>query len=376
MIYFDNNATTCVDKEVAEKAYHFMTNVYGNPSSLHDLGMAAYQALGDARYLVARMIGAKTRCMFFTSGGTESNNIAIQGAAEANRTWGKHIVTTAIEHSSVLECCKALEQKGFEITYVKPNPSSHAIEADDIIKAVRKDTVLVTAMQVNNETGELLPLADIVEGIRKKNPLTNIHCDAIQGYGKIPFKIHEYDVDFMSASAHKIHGPKGVGVLYIKEGRKIVPLQYGGSQEGKINPGTENVPLACAFGLAADKKLIQVQENMKKVALIKDYMKERLLKEIPIVHLNGPEHTSPYVLNFSIPGNSSSEMVDYFSMRDIYVSAGSACSKDAISHVLQAEGYDISILSSALRVSFCEHNSIDEVNVFIEALKQKVEPAK
>jgi cysteine desulfurase len=370
MIYFDNNATTCVDKEVAEKACHIMTDVYGNPSSLHELGMVAYQALGDARYLVARMIGAKTRCMYFTSGGTESNNIAIQGAAMANRTWGKHIVTTAIEHSSVLECCKALEKTGFATTYVKPNPSSHAIEADAVVKAVREDTVLVTVMQVNNETGELLPLADIIEGVRKKNPRTNIHCDAVQGYGKIPFKIHEYDVDLMSASAHKIHGPKGIGVLYIKEGCKIEPLQHGGSQEGKINPGTESVPLACAFGLAVDKKLIRVQENMKKVSLLKDYMKERLLKEVPTTHMNGPENTSPYVLNFSIPGTNSSEMVDYFSGHDIYVSAGSACAKGVVSHVLQAAGYDIPVLSGALRVSFCDRNTIDEVNVFIEVLKR------
>jgi cysteine desulfurase len=370
MIYFDNNATTCIDKKVAEKAYHIMTDVYGNPSSLHDLGRIAYQALGDARYLVARMIGAKTRCIYFTSGGTESNNIAIQGAAMANRTWGKHIVTTAIEHSSVLECCQALKRKGFETTYVKPDPSSHAIEANDIIKAVRKDTVLVTAMQVNNETGELLPLADIVAGVQKKNPRTKIHCDAVQGYGKLPFKIHEYDVDLMSASAHKIHGPKGIGVLFIKEGCEIEPLQHGGSQEGKINPGTENVPLACAFGLAADKKLTLIEENLKKVSRIKDYMKKRLLQKVPAVHMNGPENTSPYVLNFSIPGNSSSEMVDYFSMHDIYLSAGSACSKGAISHVLQAAGYDMSVLSSALRVSFCVHNTIDEVNVFIEVLKR------
>ncbi|MCI1965787.1 MAG: cysteine desulfurase [Oscillospiraceae bacterium] len=369
MIYFDNNATTSTDRDAAQKAYDIMTGVYGNPSSLHHFGMDAFQELGDARYKIARLIGAKTRCVHFTSGGTDSNNMAILGAARANRAKGHHIVTTQIEHGSVLECCSALEKQGFEVTYVQPNPVTRAIEAKDIVHAVRSDTILVSMMQVNSETGEILPLKDVIDGVKKKNPETYIHCDAVQGLGKIPFNVYHYPVDLMSMSAHKIHGPKGIGALYVKQGCSIDPIKYGGPQEGHLNPGTESVPLAAAFGTAADKKLTCFQKNADHVSRIKKHLEERLLKEVPACHFNGPKNTSPYVLNFSVPGYSSGEMVDYFSMHDIFISAGSACSKGALSHVLQAEGYEMPILSSALRISFCETNTIEETDSFMEVLK-------
>ncbi len=246
MIYFDNSATTCVDAEVADRAVEIMCRQFGNPSSLHGVGSSAYTELGIARNQIAKMIAARTGDIYFTSGGTESNNIAVQGAARACR-WGKHIVTTAIEHASILKACAYLESGGWQVTYVAPNPDTHHIAAQDIIDAVRDDTVLVSVMFVNNETGEILPIKEIVNGVRKRNPKTLIHCDCVQGFGKLPFKLHVYDVDMISASAHKIHGPKGIGALYLRRPDLVFPLEFGGSQEGKVNPGTESVPPCMCF---------------------------------------------------------------------------------------------------------------------------------
>lgn len=227
MIYFDNSATTCVDAEVADRAVEIMCRQFGNPSSLHGVGSSAYMELGIARNQIAKMIAARTGDIYFTSGGTESNNIAVQGAARACR-WGKHIVTTAIEHDSILKACAYLESGGWQVTYVAPNPDTHHIAAQDIIDAVRDDTVLVSVMFVNNETGEILPIKEIVNGVRKRNPKTLIHCDCVQGFGKLPFKLHVYDVDMISASAHKIHGPKGIGALYLRRPDLVFPLEFSG----------------------------------------------------------------------------------------------------------------------------------------------------
>ena len=245
MIYFDNSATTRVDSDIALVAAEAMTKNFGNPSSLHYVGVQAYQALNVARNQIAKMWGAKTNCIVFTSGGTESNNLAIQGGAAANLSTGKHVVTTAIEHSSVLGACGVLEKQGYQVTYVRPDPVTGCIRAEDFVNAVNQETALVSCMEVNSETGELLPIKEIIQGVRRKNPNTRIHVDCVQGFGKIPFKVYEYDADFLSASSHKIHGPKGIGALYIKDGVMVRPFLYGGKQERGIKPGTENVPLAC-----------------------------------------------------------------------------------------------------------------------------------
>ena len=368
MIYLDNNSTTQTDKDAATKAFDLMVNNYGNPSSLHHFGMDAYQSLLNARYQVSRIISAKTEDIYFTSGGTESNNIAIRGAAMAEKGHGHHIVTTSIEHSSVLQCCRALEKEGFSVTYINPNPVTHTICASDIINAIREDTILLSVMQVNNETGELLPLEEIIQGVRDKNPSVKIHCDAVQGYGKIPLKTYALDLDFISASGHKIHAPKGIGLLYIKSGRQVIPLKYGGSQECRVNPGTENVPLACSFGIAAEKKILNMQKHFDHVLSLKKHLTERLSGEFGCIHINSPENSSPYVINFSVLGHQSSEVVDYMSMTDIYVSAGSACSKGSPSHVLAAAGYSRSIVSSALRISFSEYNTLHEIDTFADTL--------
>lgn len=369
MIYFDNSATTRVDETAAERAVQIMRGQFGNPSSLHGVGAEAYGELGIARNQIAKMLAAKTDCVYFTSGGTESNNLAIQGGARANMKTGRHIVATAIEHDSVLFACQYMEQQGWRVTYVRPDPESHRISAEDVIGAVEADTALVSVMFVNNETGEILPLAEIVDGVRKKNPDTLIHTDCVQGFGKIPFKLFQYDVDMVSASAHKIHGPKGIGALYLRRRDMVEPLMYGGSQEGRISPGTESVPLACAFGEAADKALYRMTERLEQVANVRRRLEDRLLEKIPGAAVNSPSDASPYILNVSLPGIPSYDIINWLSMRQIYVSAGSACSKGAKSHVLQAMGFDGERIDTALRISLSKYNTFDEADLFVNALE-------
>lgn len=371
MIYLDNSATTGVDPDVAALALNLMVHQYGNPSSLHDFGMDAYQSLMNARYQLARMIGAPTSDIYFTSGGTQSNNIAVHGTALALRPFGNHIVTTAIEHSSVLSCCQALEKEGFSVTYVKPSPVTHRIEAEDILNALREHTILVSLMHVNNETGEILPVRRIAEAVRKTHPHTRIHCDAVQSFGKLPVKLHELNVDLLSASGHKIHAPKGVGMLYIRHGCPVTPLEYGGSQEGGIRPGTENVPLACAFGAASEKRLLNMQKNLNFITELNAYCRERITACFPEAQILSPADASPYVLNVSFPSHKSSDIVDALSRKDIYVSAGSACSRGALSHVLQAASYSPETIESAVRLSFGEQNTKDEIELLLAALQEE-----
>lgn len=370
MVYFDNSATTRVDPEVAQRAAELMLQDFGNPSSLHFLGAQAYTQLGVARNQVAKMLGARTSRVYFTSGGTESNNLAIQGAAQACGWGGRHIVTTAIEHDSVLKACGHMEAEGWEVTYVRPDPGTHRILARDVIAAVRDDTVLVSTMFVNNETGEILPIQEIAAGIRERNPKTLIHCDCVQGFGKLPFKLHVYDVDMVSASAHKIHGPKGVGMLYLRSPDMVRPLKFGGSQEGRVNPGTENTPLACAFGLAADRALYHMEENAAKAAEVKRSLCRALRNAFPQMAVNSPENGSPFILNVSFPGYASHEIVSYLSLHGIYLSAGSACTKGAPSHVLRAMHYPENVIGGALRISLSKYSTVEEANELVTALKQ------
>lgn len=369
MIYLDNSATTSTDLEVAQTALEYMLHCYGNPSSLHHFGMDAYQGLMNARYQAARLLGAPTSCICFTSGGTESNNIAIRGSALARKAFGNHIVTTAIEHSSVLSCCKALEQEGFSVTYISPSPETHRIEFSELQSALRPDTILVSLMHVNNETGEILPVRQTADAVHTLCPHAAVHCDAVQSYGKLPVKIHELGADLISASGHKIHGPKGIGILYIRENCPVIPLKYGGAQENRINPGTENVPLACAFGTASEKCLLEWKKNLEQISSLNAYCRQLILEAFPEAHINSPSDACPYILNVSLPGQKSGDVVDALSMKDIYISAGSACSRGVPSHVLKAAGWDSSIVESALRISFGAQNTREEIKELIRALK-------
>jgi len=370
MVYLDNSATTQVDEEAAALAYKMMTKEFGNPSSLHHFGMDAYQSVMNARYQLARMLSCPTNCAYFTSGGTESNNLAIRGSAAANRHLGNHIITTSIEHSSVLGCCKALEEEGFSVTYVSPDPVTHRILAEDVLSAIREDTILISVMHVNNETGEALPVSEIAKEAKKRNPDILVHTDAVQSFGKIPVKAHELKADLISASGHKIHAPKGIGMLYIREGCRVKPLVYGGAQEGRIHPGTESVPLSCAFGLASEKMLLSMRKNLEQVTKLRDYLKDGLLRSFPSACVNSPEGGIPYILNVSLPGHASGDMVDALSMKDIFVSAGSACSRGARSHVLESAGYPPEITDSALRISFSERSTREEADILLDALRK------
>lgn len=373
-VYLDNSSTTVTDREVSALIARTMTDNYGNPSSLHGIGSAAYEAIGTARHALAQILAAKTSKIFFTSGGTESNNFAIFGGAYGNPHGGSGLVTNCIEHSSVLSPMLLLEKKGFHVTRVAPAAQSGIIDAQNIIDAVNDDTALVSVMYVNNETGEILPVREIIEGVKKRNPHTLIHCDCVQGFGKLPFHVFDYDVDFLSASAHKLHGPKGSGCLYIKDIAAFSPRLFGGNQESGVKPGTENTASIVGFGEACKRALLHLDDNAEHVNTLKVHLKHGL-KNFDGIVINSPEKSSPYILNFSLPGFEASDIVSYMSCRGIYISAGSACSKGSRSHVISAMGRTEAEVAGSLRVSFSKYNTIEEINYFLGNLDDFVREA-
>lgn len=368
-IYFDNSATTRVDDGVAAVALKVMTEHYGNPSSLHRKGFEAEQLLKQAQKDVSTTIGAKPEEIFFTSGGTEANNIAVTGVANAMKRRGNRIVTTSIEHSSISAQMDKLEAQGFEIIRLVPNQTGE-ITAQQIVDAVDENTILVSVMLVNNEVGSIMPLEQAIKKIRRKNKDTKIHCDAVQGFGKIPIKVNRaLDVDLLSASGHKIHAPKGIGMLYIKKGTRVTPIINGGGQQKGIRPGTEPLPLICAFAKACVDAHRNMKENWDKVSYIKQYIQEKI-KNNSDVCINSPLNSIPYILNISCLGIRSETMLHFLEKEDIFVSSGSACSKGAKSPVLTAMDLSNERIDSALRLSFGKDNTIDEAETFVKILAQ------
>jgi cysteine desulfurase len=368
-IYFDNSATTRVCREAADKAIYMMTECYGNPSSLHRMGFNAEKEMTGAREAVASKIGVNPAEVYFTSGGTESNNLSIFGAAHARAKRGNRIVTTMIEHPSVLNAMKKLEDEGFEVVYLKPGKDG-TVEAEDVIKAIDEKTILVSMMAVNNETGAFLPIDMVAKAIKDSGSHAIFHVDDVQGFGKLKINIKKCGIDLMSVSGHKIHAPKGVGAVYINEKIHIQPVAYGGGQEKNIRPGTEAVPNICAMGEAV-RCLPEEAEEEKAIAEIHDTILERLRKTDGIV-INSPEKSSDYILNFSVPGIRGETMLHFLEEREIYVSTGSACSRSKPSHVLEALGFDRNISGSAIRLSFSRYNKITEVEPFLEALSDGI----
>ena len=373
-IYLDNSATTAVCAAAADKACRVMTALYGNPSSLHTMGHHASQELTAARRQVAALFGlnsagADLSLITFTSGGTEANNLALFGAAYARRREGRHLVTTAIEHPSVLEVMRALEREGFELTVVSPD-SDGDVSADALVEACREDTILVTAMLVNNELGSRIPLGQAVPRIRRRSPKAHIHCDAVQAAGKLPLKVLSLDVDSMSVSGHKLHAPKGVGALYVKRGVRLIPRTYGGGQEQGLRSGTENVPGIAAFGAA----LAELPPTPQQMAVFQP-LYDRLVNGLDAmdnVVLHRPKQAVPYILNFSVRGFKSETLVHFLAERDIFVSSGSACAKGHDSHVLSAVGLPREEISSALRVSLCLQNTAADIDALLAALDEGV----
>ena len=366
-VYLDNSATTVVCKPAADKAYAVMTELYGNPSSLHTLGFAAEQELDAARQSVAALMGVPSEGVVFTSGGTEANNLAVLGSVAAHPRAGKHIVTTAVEHSSVRECCDRLEREGYSVTRLIP-AADGTLTAGQIAEACRPDTALVAVMLVNNETGARFPLEQAVAAIRRRSPAAHIHCDAVQAAGKLPLKGERWGFDSMAVSAHKLHGPKGCGALYLRRGVRVQPRTIGGQQEGGLRCGTEAVPLIAAFGVAAAvvPPFADQQEHY-------EALRARLLEQLEGqagIRFHLPAAGVPYIVHLSVLGLRSETLLHYLAQRDIYVSSGSACAKGAKSPVLQAMGLPAEEIDSALRVSMDYGNTQQDIDRFAAAVLQ------
>lgn len=369
-IYLDNSATTRVCPEAAEKALELMTQCYGNPSSLHALGFRAEQALSQARQTVAKLLSAQPEEITFTSGGTESNNLAIFGGAFARRHAGRRIVTTQIEHPSVLEPMAQLEKEGWEIVRLAPDAFGR-ISPQQIEEAITPDTALVSIMAVNNEIGSILPVEAAARVIRRNKYRTLLHVDAVQAFGKLPLIPGKTGIDLLTVSAHKIHGPKGAGALYIRKGVHIPARTFGGGQERNLRSGTEALPAWCAFG-AAVKALPPLREEEASIRALWEDARQRL-SSIPGVVLQSPLEGLPYILNFSCGGVKAETMLHFLEERGIYVSSGSACAKGKPSHVLEAMHLPRTQALSSIRVSFSRENCSEDVVALADAVQEGME---
>lgn len=376
--YLDNSSTTRVCDEAVAVMNDVMQNHYGNPSSLHSMGVDAELIMTKAREKVAKSLFCKPSEIIFTSGGTETNNLAVIGAAKAFRRRGNRIVTTAIEHSSVLNSMKELEKQGFEVIYLKPG-SDGAIKVKDLYEAVNSDTILVSMMLVNNETGALQPVAAAKNAVKAAKSPALIHCDAVQGYMKLPFRPQKLGIDLVTTSSHKIHGPKGAGALYVRDGARILPVLFGGGQENGLRSGTEPLPAIAGFGEAARVAFEKLSDTYKNTRSLRDYVIESLKDVDGIVfnprgigELNSDERKeffAPHIVNFSAVGIRSETMLHYLESFGVYVSSGSACSKGAKSHVLTAMGLKTGIIDSALRISFSRYSTKEDADALIEGIK-------
>ena len=375
MIYLDNSATTVPEKAVAEKVYNMLTENFGNPSSFHKAGLDANAALRTARESVAKALSCESDEVYFTSGGTEANNLAILGAAEALRRRGKRIVTTAIEHESVLQTVDELEKQGFEVVRLVPDKSGN-ITKQQIADAINSDTILVSIMYVNNEVGSVLPVEFIKKAVVKAGAPALIHIDCVQAFGKMPVRPSKLGADLVTVTAHKIHGPKGVGALYVKKGTRIVPRVFGGEQEKKLRPGTEAIPLIAGFGVACDM-LGDIEQNSQRISELSAYAKSELGKIDGII-INSPDNASEYIINFYVPVFMTSQtVVQHLSSKyGICISNGSACAKGKKSHVLTAMKLPDKIIERSVRVSFSRHTTKDDIDALISAIKETVSDYK
>lgn len=351
MIYLDNAATTRVSSAAAETALQMMQNDFGNASSLHGLGIAAESALDTARKQVAQRIGAEPQEVFFTSGGSEGNNTALFGAARAKRRKGMHIITTAIEHASVLEPLRRLEEDGFSVTRLMPDANG-IVTAEQVISAMREDTILVSVMMVNNEIGSVLPVEQIAKAVHRKNPQVLVHTDAVQAFCKLPIAVKKLDVDLLTVSGHKVHAPKGIGALFVRKGVRIAPLILGGGQEKGLRSGTEATPGICALGAAA----LQTEDTTELKASLQEQ-----LKEIPNIRILA-ETRAPHILSVAVEGYPSEVAMRLLEEEGIYVSSGSACSRGHRSHVLEAIGVPSKLIDSAIRISLSGEITKEEIS--------------
>lgn len=361
-IYLDNSATTKSCKEAVDAAVWAMQEEYGNPSSLHRRGFTAQKLCEEARSALAAALSCAPSELYFTSGATEANNMALIGAAEARKRRGKTILVSAVEHPSVLEAALFLEKQGYRIKKIPPAEDG-IFTAESFAKEVDGDTILVSAMAVNNETGLILPVKEIAKSVKAKNPDVLFHTDAVQAFLKRPIRLKGSGIDLLSVSGHKVYAPKGIGALYIKKGVRIAPLLYGGGQQGGVRSGTEPVPLIAAFGAAVQKGKQCLSENMAHYAQLSAFLEERA-KTVPQIRMEKRPQHAPHIVSLSVYGIRSETMLHYLEQFGIYVSSGSACSKGKRSHVLEALGVDRMTADETLRISF----SPDTTQEMIEEL--------
>lgn len=367
--YLDNSATTQVSEAAANAAHTMMRDNYGNPSSLHQLGIKAETSVEEAREIIAGSLSVEAKNIFFTSGGTEANNTVLFGAAEALKRRGNRVIVSAIEHSSVYESAKRLEQLGYDVQYA-PVDSNGIVDIEALKTLLTDKTILVSIMTVNNETGSIQPIERIAKLVRKNSPDALFHSDAVQAYCKMPLKPKKWGVDLMSISAHKIHGVKGCGALYIRDGARILPLLYGGEQQHKVRPGTESAPLIAAFGTAAAQA--DISENMAYIRELNAYALENLYA-IDDVTLNSPMSALPYIINLSVEGIRSETMLHHLESKGVYVSSSSACAKGKRSYVLEAMRLPDDRIDSSLRISFSKYNTKEDIDALVEGLEEGIQ---
>ena len=370
--YFDNSATTQAYPQVAEIMSKILLEDYGNPSSMHMKGMDAEVYVRHARETIAKTLKADDRNILFTSGGTESDNMALIGCASANKRSGKHIITTKVEHPAILETCKYLEGHGYEITYLSVD-SNGRIDLEELSNAIRPDTIIVSIMHTNNEIGSVMPIEEAGKLIKAKNPNTLFHVDAVQGYGKWRIYPKKMNIDLMSVSGHKIHGPKGIGFLYIGEKVKIHPIIHGGGQQKNLRSGTENVPAIAGLATAAELIYKNFDNDIDHLYSMKQKLVDGLstIEDVKINGLTGRD-SAPHIVSLSVGGIRSEVLLHALEDKGIYVSAGSACAsnKPAISETLKAIKVEQRFLDSTIRFSLCAQNTEEEVEYAISTIKE------
>lgn len=369
MIYFDNAATTAPNEGVCNAVAEGL-KTFGNPSSLHKLGLDSEKLITSSREIIAKSVGANIEEIFFTSGATESNNTAIFGAAKKFGKRKNKIVTTSVEHPSVAEACTFLENQGFEVVRISPDDNG-IINATDIISAVDDNTFLVTCMLVNNENGFIIPVDKAFSAIKRRYPQVLTHCDCVQGFMKIPVKTKKLCADMISLSGHKIHGPKGIGALYIRKGVSIPSLIYGGGQEKSFRSGTESVPLINGFGKAVEQLNPTVSTRFEYVKGLQNYLFEQCEKNG--IHVNSTLDCSPYVNSISVENLKSEVLLHFLEQKEIYVSSGSACSKGKKSSVLKEFKVPEKYLDSTIRISFSSENTKEEIDMLMRAINEAKE---
>ena len=368
MIYLDHAATTPIPREVADAMYAVLTEQFGNPSSQYPMGLEMKRRVSAWRSVIAQAVGCDAKALFFTSCGTEADNWAITAACWQNRRVGRHIVTTSVEHSAVIECCRWLERQGYEVTYVAPDANGD-ITAEQILSAVRPDTAVVSCMMVNNELGNVYPIAEIAAGLSARNPQTLLHTDAVQGFLKVPFSAKSLGADFITISAHKIGGPKGIGALYIgPRVKNPKPLLPGGGQESGLRAGTEATAQIAGFAKAVELRRENLADKLAHMAEIKAYAAEQLAA-IPDLAIIG-SGTAPHILAVSLAGWPSQNIVNDLGSQGICISAGSACHQGKPSHVVAALHLPKRTAGGVIRLSFGPETTKDDIDACVQALRR------